>query len=203
MSPFLIGFLAQLSLITAFGPQNLYVLQTGLRRGPVAAVVAFCVISDIILAAVGVYGLATITTLYPQTVLALAILAALFVSVYGFWTLRRALTPMALPMATQAIPSNLGATLAVMAGLTWLNPHVWIDTVLLLGSVAQTQPDDSNLSFLIGASIGSALWFACLGWGAKLVSPLFAQPVAWRILDGLVGTMMLGLATVLWLSLLG
>jgi Lysine efflux permease len=190
-----------LSLIVAIGAQNAFVLRQGLRREHVLAVVAVCALSDAVLIAAGVAGGGALFTAVPWLVDVIRWAGAAFLAGYGLLAARRALRrpdpdAAGLRAGTGPAAAGLGATIATTLALTWLNPHVYLDTVLLLGSVASTH-GDSRWWFAGGAALGSILWFTSLGFGARLLDPLFARPLAWRILDGVIAAVMLTLAVLL------
>jgi L-lysine exporter family protein LysE/ArgO len=199
-SVFTTGFALGATLIVAIGAQNAFVLRQGLRREHIAAIVVFCVVADVVLMTVGVAGLANVLGSAPVLTSALTIGGAAFLGWYGVQALRRAFQPQTLRAAEgkQAIP--LRTALAQAAGFTLLNPHVYLDTVLLLGSVGARQPADMRAWFLGGAALASGAWFSSLGFGARLLAPVFAKPRAWRVLDSLVGVTMLTLAAMLLLQ---
>jgi L-lysine exporter family protein LysE/ArgO len=196
-SVFTTGFALGATLIIAIGAQNAFVLRQGLRREHIAAIVAFCVIADVILMAVGVAGLANVLGAAPVLTSALTLGGAVFLSWYGIQALRRAFRPQSLQAAEGNRSMPLRAVLAQAAGFTLLNPHVYLDTVLLLGSVGARQPPDMRAWFVGGAALASGAWFSSLGFGARLFAPVFAKPRAWRALDTLVGVTMLVLAALL------
>jgi L-lysine exporter family protein LysE/ArgO len=189
-----------LSLIIAIGAQNAFVLRQGLRREHVLAVVIVCAASDAILIAVGVAGLGTIVQLAPWLLVVVRIAGAAFLVVYGGLALRRALRPSQLTTDVTGTTSPLLPVLGTVLALTWLNPHVYLDTIVLLGSVAGTHGDD-RWAFGVGAALGSVLWFSALGFGARLLRPVFAKPVAWRVLDAFVAVVMVGIAVSLLVGL--
>lgn len=193
-SAFSAGFIAQASLIMAIGAQNSFILRQGLQQRHVGPLVAFCIVSDILLAGAGVMGLTSALSLYPSAMRGMEYVAIIFLFGYAALSFRRACAATSSIASAGARGSSLSACMALMAGFTWLNPHVWLDTVLLLGTVAQTQPAAGKLPFLAGASISSTLWFITLGYGARLMQSIFSNPAAWRILDALTGTMMTLLA---------
>jgi L-lysine exporter family protein LysE/ArgO len=203
-SSFLAGFGLSLSLIVAIGAQNAFVLRQGLRREHVGAVVLVCATLDAALMTVGVSGVAAALGSYPAALAALALAGAAFLAFYGVQALRRALRPLALHSAptTQAAPA-LRAVLAQTLAISLLNPHVYLDTVLLVGAVGAQQPTALRPLFLLGAGLASAVWFSTLGYGARLLAPVFARPRAWRALDGLVALTMFALAAMLLRSAAG
>lgn len=188
------GFALGFSLILAIGAQNAFVLRQGLRGQHVLAVCLTCALSDTVLIAAGVGGMGAILQAVPGLELAMRWFGAGFLIVYGLLRFRAAwaggetLTPEA------AGPDNtLAATLGTCLALTWLNPHVYLDTVVLLGSVS-TKWEGQRLAFGIGAALASGVFFFGLGYGARLLRPLFARPVAWRWLDAGVGLTMWAIA---------
>lgn len=194
---FTTGFALMATLIIAIGAQNAFVLRQGLRREHIVAIIAFCVIADIVLTSVGVAGLANVLGAAPALTNALTVGGALFIAWYGVQALRRAFRSQALQVADGTKPMPLRAALAQAAGFTLLNPHVYLDTVLLLGSVGARQPADLRFWFVGGAALASSAWFAALGFGARMLAPVFARPRAWRVLDFSVGITMLVLAALL------
>ncbi|WP_213959703.1 MULTISPECIES: LysE/ArgO family amino acid transporter [unclassified Variovorax] len=197
-SAFLTGFGITLGLIVAIGAQNAFVLRQGLRREHVLPVVAFCALADTLLVMVGVWTMGSLRTTLPALAPALTLGGALFLFGYGLLALRRALKPHAL-LAAQGAPASASRArvLAQTAAFTLLNPHVYVDTVLLVGSVGAQEAGAARISFVTGTALASTAWFALLGIGARLLAPLFARPVAWRWLDALVGAMMLALGALL------
>jgi L-lysine exporter family protein LysE/ArgO len=190
-----------LSLIIAIGAQNSYVLRQGLRREHVLVVVAICAVSDLILIILGVAGLGSLVQLFPIALVIVRIAGAAFLLVYGLLAARRALRPaLALTANADGARTSLRTAILTTLALTWLNPHVYLDTVVLLGSVAGTHGDD-RWWFGAGAGLGSILWFSALGFGAALLRPIFARPFAWRILDGLIAIVMISLAASLVVGL--
>jgi L-lysine exporter family protein LysE/ArgO len=192
-SAFATGFFLSATLIVAIGAQNSFVLRQGLRREHVAVIVAFCAFADLALISAGVAGLARVLGLAPTLTLALTIAGTLFLLWYGVQALRRAFRPAALQAAADARMS-LRTAVAQAAAFTLLNPHVYLDTVLLMGSIGARQPADSRLWFVGGAALASGAWFTTLGFGARLLAPAFSRPRAWQILDTLIGVTMWVLA---------
>lgn len=190
---FFAGLRLSLALISVIGAQNAFVLRQGLRREHVLAVVAFCAISDALLIAAGVAGLGVITDALPGLRSVLLWGGVAFLVWYGARAFRSAWRggESLRPADGQRAPP--GTTLATLAALTWLNPHVWLDTVVLLGSVAAQYPG-AEAAFAVGAALGSLLFFATLGYGARLLAPVFARPGAWRVLDAGVGLLMWSVA---------
>ena len=199
MTAFLAGLLLCLSLIVAIGAQNAFVLHQGLRREHVFAVCAVCALSDAILIAAGVAGFGALVTALPLLAPAMRYGGALFLAGYGarsLWAAWRGSSGLD-PAADER--KSLGATILTCLAFTWLNPHVYLDTVVLLGSVS-TGYAGQRVAFAAGASASSLLFFFALGYGARLLRPLFADPKAWRILDAIIGITMLALAVKLALE---
>jgi L-lysine exporter family protein LysE/ArgO len=193
LSSFLAGFALSAALIVAIGAQNLFVLGQGLRREHVGAVVLFCGTADALLILLGVAGVGAALGAAPGLARLLAGGGALFLGWHGAKALRRVLAGGGLAVgAVAALP--LGRVMAATAGFTLLNPHVWLDTVMLMGIAGSAQPEAVRPFFVLGAASASFAWFAALGYGARLLAPLLARPGAWRVLDGLVGATMLALA---------
>ncbi|MCK0206658.1 LysE/ArgO family amino acid transporter [Starkeya koreensis] len=193
LAPFVTGFLLSAALIVAIGAQNLFVLRQGLRREHVGPIVLFCGAADALLILAGVAGVGAFLAALPQLSTLLALGGAGFLGWYGLRALRRMATPEA--MAVNAAGGvTLARALLATAGFTLLNPHVYLDTVLLMGAAGSAQPEAARPLFVAGAAAASFVWFAGLGYGARLLRPLFARPGAWRVLDALVGVVMLGLA---------
>jgi L-lysine exporter family protein LysE/ArgO len=193
ISAFTTGFALSATLIIAIGAQNSFVLRQGLRREHVLAIVAFCALADLALIAAGVAGLAGVLGRAPALTLALTVAGTLFLLWYGLRALGRAFQPQSLRMADSTRVSLRGAV-AQAAAFTFLNPHVYLDTVLLMGSIGGRQPPDARMWFVSGAALASGAWFATLGFGARLLAPLFSRPRAWQVLDVLIGATMLALA---------
>ena len=197
-SPLLIGFLTSLTLIAAIGAQNAFVLRQGIRREHVMAVVSVCAVSDLLLIVAGIAGIGAVITAHPQTVTVAKIGGAVFLLGYGLLAARRALRPSAMT-ATGDGPARLAPVLLTCLALTFLNPHVYLDTVVLLGTLANQQADGRWL-FGVGAVTASVVWFVSLGFGARRLAGLFATPLTWRILDGLIAATMIVLGLSLALS---
>jgi L-lysine exporter family protein LysE/ArgO len=192
------GFILGLGLILAIGAQNAFVLRQGLRREHVFAVCLTCALSDAILIAAGVAGMGWLAREVPWLSPAMTWAGAAFLVVYGALSFRRALAPGTLTAAGGGGGSLRTALLTCLA-LTWLNPHVWLDTVVLLGSVAAQFPGDAA-AFGTGAATASFAFFFALGYGARALAPVFARPAAWRVLDLAVGAVMWTIAAKLILA---
>jgi L-lysine exporter family protein LysE/ArgO len=190
------GLLTGVSLIVAIGAQNAFVLRQGLAREHVVPVVAICAVSDLVLILAGVAGIGTVVEQAAWVIDVVRWLGVAFLTWYGVSSLLRARHTSGLAAAAPEPMSKRSAVLRVTA-LTWLNPHVYLDTVLLVGSIANTHGSDGRWWFASGASLGSVLWFSGLGFGARLLSPLLALPRAWQVLDVLIALTMLGIAVML------
>ena len=190
------GFLVGLSLILAIGAQNAFVLRQGLRREHVGAVVLACALSDALLIAVGVAGFVTMAETMPWLGEVMRLGGAAFLVVYGALRFRAALGGAAALVPAQGRAVALGQVLTTILLLTWANPHVYLDTLVLVGSIsAQYAPHGA--AFGIGAATASVVFFSALGYGARLLAPLFARPVAWVVLEVLVGLTMWTIAIAL------
>jgi L-lysine exporter family protein LysE/ArgO len=191
------GFALGLSLIVAIGAQNAFVLRQGLRREHVGSVVAFCAVADALLIAAGVLGMAQALGRSPGLARALAVAGAVFLAVYGWRALCRARRPQRLSVEAGGAGLARGAALAQAAAFTLLNPHVYLDTVLLVGSIGAQQPPALQGWFIAGAGGASLVWFTALGFGARWLAPWFSRPRAWQVLDGLIGVTMFVLSAML------
>jgi L-lysine exporter family protein LysE/ArgO len=187
------GFLLGAGLIIAIGAQNAFVLRQGLIRQHVFAVTTTCALSDVVLIAAGVAGLGTLVRASPDLLTAITLAGALFLLAYGALAFRRALAPGRLE-AGRVEGGSLRAVLATCLALTFLNPHVYLDTVVLVGGLSARHSGNAAVAFGAGAGLASVLWFYGLGYGARLAAPLFALPRAWQVLDVLIGVVMWGIA---------
>lgn len=187
--PFLAGFQLSLGLIMAIGAQNAFVLRQGVRREHVLAVCLFCAASDAVLIAAGVAGMGALAATLPQAGAVLRWGGVAFLAWYGARAFRAAWTGGAGLTVAGGGGAPLARVIGTLALLTWLNPHVWLDTVVLIGSVASQYPGRA-VAFGAGAATASFAFFLTLGYGARLLAPLFARPRAWRMLDALVGVIM-------------
>ncbi|WP_217209783.1 LysE/ArgO family amino acid transporter [Streptomyces sp. AC550_RSS872] len=186
------GFGTGLTLIVAIGAQNAFVLRQGIRRDAVLAVVGICALSDALLIALGVAGVGAVVVAWPGVLTAVAWVGGAFLLGYGALAARRVFRPAgALVTEGDAAGSRRRAVLTCLA-MTWLNPHVYLDTVFLLGTVAADR-GPLRWTFGLGAALASLCWFAALGFGARLLSRHLAKPAAWRVLDALVAATMIAL----------
>jgi L-lysine exporter family protein LysE/ArgO len=197
-SPLILGFIASFTLIAAIGAQNAFVLRQGIRREHVLPVVALCTVSDIVLISAGIAGIGALISAHPGALNIAKFGGALFLIGYGLLAACRAWRPSSLSPSEKA-PARLIEVLVTCAALTFLNPHVYLDTVVLLGALANEHRDERWL-FGVGAVTASAVWFVGLGLGARRLAGLFASPMTWRILDGLIAVMMIGLGVSLTVS---
>lgn len=196
-SVFVQGLVLSFGLIVAIGAQNAFVLRQGLRREHVGAVVLFCAAADAVLICAGVMGMAQAVGDRPNVARALALAGAVFLAVYGWQALRRVRRAHRLDAAQEGSVLTLSAAAAQAAAFTLLNPHVYLDTVLLVGSIGAQQPAGLQGWFMAGASGASLAWFAMLGYGARWLAPWFARPRAWQMLDALIGVTMFVLSAML------
>lgn len=185
------------SLIMAIGAQNAFVLRQGILRRHVGVVVAVCTLCDMALIAAGVAGMGGLIQAYPRFLTAVTWGGAAFLFWYGLRAWRAAFRGTGALQADGSRAATQDMTwqraLVLVSMLSLLNPHVYLDTVILLGGIGAREAYPGNVWFAAGAMAASALWFTTLGYGARLLAPLFSRPRAWQILDGVVGTMMWGL----------
>jgi len=196
---FFAGLGTGLSLIIAIGAQNAFVLRQGLKKEHVLAVVLFCALSDAALIALGVAGLGGLIEQVPILIEIMRYGGAAYLIWFGLSAARRAFEPGALS-ASGGEPKALWATLITAASLTYLNPHVYLDTVILLGAVAN-QFDPNKWVFAFGAILGSFVWFISLGFGAKLLARFVTRESFWRVLDGFIALVMFAIAVTLLFGL--
>jgi L-lysine exporter family protein LysE/ArgO len=193
--PALFGLGTGLALIIAIGAQNAYVLRLGIagRLRIVAVVVTICAVSDAALIAAGVLGIGVVIETAPVALVVIRVVGSAFLIVYGLMAARRVFRPQTLEPSTQHGSIPLRTAALTTLALTWLNPHVYLDTVIFLGSVANQQGAAERWWWAGGAMLGSLLWFSALGFGARLLRPFFARPNSWRILDAVIAVVMLAL----------
>lgn len=192
----LAGYLVAISLIAAIGAQNAFVLRQGLRREHVLAVVAVCALSDAALIAAGVSGFGRIAGVAPWFATAMRWLGVAFLAVYGALRFRAALRGGEALVPQGGEPAPLGRVIATCLLFTWANPHVYLDTVVLIGSIS-AQYDPHRLAFGVAAALASLSFFSALGFGARLLAPVFAKPRAWVVLEAVIGVIMWALAAAL------
>ncbi|MFD4461275.1 LysE/ArgO family amino acid transporter [Nocardia sp. NPDC058480] len=189
-----------LSLIVAIGAQNAFVLRQGVRGQHVLPVIAVCAVSDIVLIGAGVAGFGTVVESFPAVLTVARYAGAAFLVGYALLAARRALGSSALIAEAAGASVAVGASVLTCLALTWLNPHVYLDTLVLLGSFASTYASPDRWFLAAGAMLASVIWFVALGYGARRLGPLFARPMAWRVLDSLIAVVMLALAVGLLLA---
>ena len=196
---FLQGWLMTAGLIVAIGAQNAVVLRQGLARAHVGPVVALCTASDWLLIVLGVFGLGSAVQSAPQLLQVLRYGGAMFLVGYGLRSARQAWRGAGQGLQAQAGAAGLGPTLATVLAMTYLNPHVYLDTVLLLGTVGAQQPGDGRFAFAAGAGLASLMWFVTLGYGAAAASRWLQRPAVWRAIDASVAVVMFCVAAQLLL----
>lgn len=192
MNAAIAGLTTGLSLIVAIGAQNAAVLRLGLQRSGVAIAVAICIATDCALIAAGTAGFGTVVHAVPAALDVLPWLGVAYLLVVAVRSFRAALRGGHLDAAASAAPSTRAIVVSTL-GFTFLNPHVYVDTVLLLGSVS-SHYGSHRWWFALGAATGSVLWFSCLGFGARLVAPLLGSDLVWRVVDVVIGCVMVVVA---------
>ena len=195
LSAFLSGFILGFSLILAIGAQNSFVLRQGLMGRHVFIVALFCSLSDALLISIGVAGISIFLNNYIDLVSDwLFGISAIWLAGYGLLRLRDAVIGKSVLIAENSSVNGLVSTLSFLVILTFANPHVYLDTVVLIGSVSQQFPDNTKLAYVLGASIASFVFFFSLAYGAKFLSPIMQRPIAWRLLDSFIAFVMFILA---------
>jgi len=187
------GFFFGASLIVAIGAQNAFILRQGLLREHVFILCLICALSDAALIAVGVGGFGTLVAQSETAIRIVTWAGAAFLAAYGLIALRRAWKPGALKAGREG-GSSLAKAVATCLSFTFLNPHVYLDTVVALGAISGRYEGDARLGFAVGAVLASFAWFFALGYGARFLQPVFARPSAWRVLDILIAIVMFVLA---------
>lgn len=185
-------------LIVAIGSQNAYLLRQALKREFVLTCVAICILCDVVLICAGVAGMGSLITQAPALLFWLKIAGVVFLGWYGLRAARSALRPNALVLNEAASAPNRRAVIFTMLAFSLLNPHVYLDTVILLGSIGGQQPGNAKWYFAWGAVMASVAWFFSLGVGARYLTPVFSRPLAWRILDGSIALIMWAIAVSLF-----
>lgn len=192
MTDYLAGLGLGFSLILAIGSQNAFVLKQGLLRSHVFAICLFCAVSDAILISAGVAGFGAVTAKFPQLVMVAKYAGAMFLLMYGLKSLYASVTVSHAMTTSDVHIRSLKKVLLLCFAFTWLNPHVYLDTLVLVGMVSTGATNKAI--FASGAVSASFIFFFSLGYGARLLSPIFAKPKAWNILDALIGILLVGLA---------
>lgn len=200
VSAFVSGLLLGASLIIAIGAQNAFILRQGLLRRHVFVLCLICAVSDAALIALGVGGLGTLISQAPVLIKAVTIGGVLFLGAYAVIAFRRALHPQAMNR-DDTKSGSLKAAIATCLAFTFLNPHVYLDMVVLIGGLSAHFEDGARMAFGVGAALVSFIWFFGLGYGARLLEPVFARPAAWRVLDVIIGLVMSALAISLAVTL--
>ena len=195
LNAFLTGFILGFSLILAIGAQNSFVLRQGLMGRHVFIVALFCSLSDALLISIGVAGISIFLNNYIDLVSDwLFGISAIWLAGYGLLRLRDAVKGKSALIAENSSVNGLVSTLSFLSVLTFTNPHVYLDTVVLIGSVSQQFPDNTKLAYVLGASIASFVFFFSLAYGAKFLSPIMQRPIAWQLLDSFIAFVMFTLA---------
>ena len=198
LSAFLTGFVLGFSLILAIGAQNSFVLRQGLMGRHVFTVALFCSLSDALLISIGVVGISIFLNNYIDLVSVwLFGISAIWLAGYGLLRLRDATTGRSILISENSSVNGLVSTLSFLSVLTFANPHVYLDTVVLIGSVSQQFPGNTKLAYVLGASLASFVFFFSLAYGAKFLSPIMQRPIAWRLLDSFIAFVMFTLAIIM------
>lgn len=192
VSTFLMGMSVSFSLILAIGAQNAFVLKQGLKRQFVFIVCLICALSDAMLISAGVFGFGKIISQFPLIIAIAKYAGALFLFVYGAKSFISAYQSNESLVAKGEEVHTLQQVIGLCLAFTWLNPHVYLDTVILIGTIASQFAD--KLAFAVGAILASFIFFFSLGFGARLLQPVFAKPMAWKVLDIIIGIVMWGMA---------
>lgn len=185
------GFIVTFSLIVAIGAQNAYILKLGLLKQYVGIAVTLCILFDTLLISAGVLGLGFFIKGNQLLINSIAIFGIVFLTFYAFLSFKSALKNESIQIDDQVKTNPLGKVISMLLVFTFLNPHTYLDTILLIGGIGANLNDDLKLYFLLGAISGSSLWFISLGYGARLLIPLFKKPITWKILDISIGIIML------------
>ncbi len=199
ISAFLKGMGLGGGLIVAIGSQNAYLLRQALKREFVLTCIAICIACDLVLIGAGVAGMGQLIVEAPALLLWIKIAGAGFLFWYGLRAARSALNPSVMVAGDGITASNRRTVIAAMLAFSLLNPHVYLDTVVLLGSIGGQQPGNGRWYFMLGTMLASIIWFSTLGLGARYLTPVFAKPRAWQILDGIIALVMWALAISLFI----
>lgn len=192
---FIQGLFVSGGLIIAIGAQNAFVLKQGLMKNHIFWVALTCFLCDFVLMSFGVLGFGSLISQSPMATIALAVVGALFLAVYGLRAMRSAIAGgTSLTLDNDSKQSTLLATIGTTLALTLLNPHVYLDTVVIIGGVAGTLSFEQKIAFLVGSLLVSAAWFFGLGYGARLLIPLFKKAITWQILDAIIALVMWAIA---------
>jgi|TARA_B100001063_G_scaffold231716_1_gene246094 L-lysine exporter family protein LysE/ArgO len=191
---YLKGFIVTFSLIVAIGAQNAYILKLGLLKQYVGLAVTLCILFDTLLISAGVLGLGFFVKGNQFLINSIAIIGIIFLTVYAFLSFKSAFKNESIKIDDEIKTNPLGKVITMLLVFTFLNPHTYLDTVLLIGGIGANLSDDLKLYFLLGAITGSSVWFISLGYGARLLIPLFKKAITWKILDISIGIIMLIIA---------
>ncbi len=194
LSVFLKGFMVSFSLIVAIGAQNAYILKLGLLKQHVAIAVLLCIIFDTLLITVGVLGLGYVIQDNQFFINFIAIFGILFLCTYGFISFKKAFKNESLQIEDETKTKSVKKVISILIAFTFLNPHVYLDTILLIGGIGANIEQNLQIYFIMGASLASATWFILLGFGARFLIPLFKKPITWKVLDIMIGLVMLLIA---------
>ncbi|MBP50458.1 MAG: amino acid transporter [Euryarchaeota archaeon] len=195
------GFALSMGLILAIGPQNIFVLRQGLLRSHVFAVCLVCSLSDALLISAGVLGLGSFLAGVEGAELLISVAAALFIAGYGVLRVRSSMDPVGMSVGEEAA-LGLGPTIGTALAFTFLNPHVYLDTVLLIGGASSRYASDDRVAFAVGASLASFLFFFALGYGARRLSSVLDRPESWRVIDMGIACVMFAIAGAIMLPFL-
>ncbi len=187
------GFALSMGLIIAIGPQNIFVVRQGLLRSHVFAVCLICSLSDALLIGVGVLGLGSILASIEEAELLISIAAAIFISGYGILRIKSSMNPIGMTLGEEET-LGIGPTIGTLLAFTFLNPHVYLDTVLLIGGASRRYSVDERFGFAFGAALASFLFFFALGYGARRLSTVLEKPGSWRIIDRGIACVMFAIA---------
>lgn len=191
---YLKGFIVTFSLIVAIGAQNVYVLKLGLMRQYVLLAVSLCIIFDFVLISAGVLGLGFFIKGNQLLINSIAVIGIVFLVFYSLLSFKAAFKNESMQIDDQIKTNPLKKVITMLLVFTFLNPHTYLDTVLLIGGIGANISDDLKLYFLLGAISASTVWFTLLGFGARALIPLFKKPITWKILDISIGFIMLLIA---------
>jgi len=192
-SPGIEGFALSMGLILAIGPQNIFVVRQGLLRSHIFIVCLVCSLSDALLIIVGVLGLGSILASIEGADFLISIAAALFIATYGVIRIRSSMNPVGMAISDEKA-QGLGSTILTLLAFTFLNPHVYLDTVILIGGASSRYSVDDRFTFAFGASLASFLFFFALGYGARRLASVLDKPDAWKFIDRGIACVMFGIA---------
>ena len=193
LSSYFTGFFLGLSLILAIGAQNAFVLKQGLKKHHVFVVCFICAFSDAVLITLGVSGFGAVVKEFPEIEQFSRYAGAIFLAIYGIKSFILAFKNTHGLNPEGDLPASLLKTVLTCLAFTWLNPHVYLDTVVLLGSIS-TQYETTKQAFTLGAVTASFTFFFALGYGSRFLIPIFKKPFSWKVLDIIIGIVMLGIA---------